>query len=193
MKFYNKFYKSCYEELLTYYPDFYHNVYEMVEILKVFGRLSDDLESSIESIFDNCFLDTADKKTIETYEKIIGIAADEKKSLEERRDLVKSHLVGTGKISASLINEMIKALTGAETVCSFDNALTLKIDINRGEKSHINFSDIEKLLTVKIPAHIAFKPAIAYKKPIVISHELKTITADFPRCGLYFSGQKIMF
>lgn len=73
MRFYDKFYKNCYEEFLTYYPDFYRNVYEMNEILKAFGELSDGLEKDIEEIFENCFIDTADEKVIAFFERVIGI------------------------------------------------------------------------------------------------------------------------
>ncbi len=219
MKFYNKYYKNCYEELLTYYPDFYRNVYEMTEILKVFGKLSDKLENGIEHVFENGFIDTADEKTIAAYERIIGLSASEKKSLAERRGLVKSHLVGTGKISASLINEMIRAYTGTQTVCSFDQRLdgdtnkgiVLDIDVSRGSKNYINFDDINKLLSVKLPAHIMYRLAVVYEKKlgiscnfeakelkpavksIAVSYNLKIGGTNYPRCGAYYCGLKNMF
>ena len=40
MKFYEKYYASNYEELITYYPRFYRDVFEMVEILKANGRIT---------------------------------------------------------------------------------------------------------------------------------------------------------
>lgn len=43
MKLFESHYKNNYEELITYYPVFYREVYEMVEILKAQGRLADNL------------------------------------------------------------------------------------------------------------------------------------------------------
>ena len=57
MKFYEKYYASNYEELITYYPRFYRDVFEMVEILKAYGRIADNLENNIEQIFFNSFID----------------------------------------------------------------------------------------------------------------------------------------
>ena len=48
MKFYDKYYTSNYEELITYYPRFYRDVFEMVEILKAHGRIADGMEDNIE-------------------------------------------------------------------------------------------------------------------------------------------------
>lgn len=210
MNLFNKNFKSGYEELLTYYPDFYKNVYEMNAILKAQGQLVDNLESGIEQVFFNCFIDTADKNVIACYERMIGIASEDLKSLEERRSLVKSHLVGTGKISASLIKEMIRIYTGADSECRFENSI-LKIDIDRGDKNYINFGDIEKLLSTKLPAHIKFRTAISYTKKleiscrletnnlklptksIAVSHNVKIGSVNYPRCGLHYCDQKNMF
>ena len=191
MNLYNKYYKSNYEELITYYPLFYKEVREMNEILKAQGKLADNLENSIEQIFSDCFIDTADKNVISSYERIIGIVSDNAKNLEERRSLVKSHLVGTGKISASLIVEMIKAYTGASSRCIFSNSC-LDISVDRGDKSFINFVDISALLSSKLPAHIMFALSLKYEKSIVLSYNRKIYANDFPNCGQYFCGQDLM-
>ena len=47
MKFYEKYYPSNYEELITYYPRYYGDVFEMVEILKAYGRIIDGIEENI--------------------------------------------------------------------------------------------------------------------------------------------------
>ena len=44
---------SGYEELLSMHPDFYREVYEMQEILKVQGKLSDNLTTDIQQVFFN--------------------------------------------------------------------------------------------------------------------------------------------
>lgn len=134
MKLFNKDFKSGYDELIAHYPIYYREVYEMNEILKSYGKLADDLENGIERIFFNCFIDTSDKNVLASYERIIGIVPEDSKSLEERRSLIKSHLAGAGKISASLIKKMIGIYTDAQSECIFEDGI-LKIGIDRGEKT----------------------------------------------------------
>ena len=191
MKLYNKSFKCNYDELITYYPLFYREVREMNEILKAQGELADGLENSIEQIFSDCFIDSADKNVISGYERIIGIVPDDTKSVDERRSLVKSHLVGTGKMSASLITEMIKVYTGAQAECELKNNC-LYITAERGEKSHINLVDISALLAKKLPAHIMSELSLKYTKSIVISYNRRLFETDFPSCGLHFCGQELL-
>ena len=70
MKFYDKYYTSNYEELITYYPRFYRDVFEMVEILKAHGRIADGMEDNIEQAYLNGFIDYADEATIAKTGKI---------------------------------------------------------------------------------------------------------------------------
>lgn len=186
----NSSFKCSYDELITYYPLFYRNVREMDEILKAQGRLADGLENGIEQIFSDCFIDTADKSVITQFEKMIGINGDGK-SLEERRSLVKSHLVGTGKISASLIREMVRAYTGAGSECSFKNS-RLSVSVERGVKDTISFESLSELLSAKLPAHIAFDLSLECRKEIVLSYSRAVHASDFPECGLYYCGQEVM-
>ena len=44
----------------------------MVEILKAYGRIADDLENNIEQIFFNSFIDYADERIIEKFEVFFG-------------------------------------------------------------------------------------------------------------------------
>lgn len=69
MKFYDKYFKSNYEELITYYPRYYRDVFEMVEILKAEGRIADELEAHIEQAYLNNFVLTADLETVKIWEK----------------------------------------------------------------------------------------------------------------------------
>lgn len=197
MKLYNKSFKCNYDELITYYPLFYREVREMDELLKAQGRLADGLENGIEQIFSDCFIDTADSSVIACYERIIGIDTDNSKSLEERRSLVKSHLIGTGKISASLIAEMIGTYTGAPAECTLGTAPDgqggcLYIAVDRGSKDFINFTDIAALLSVKIPAHIMFELSMRCQKSIGISASRRLFETNFPDCGQHFCGQELM-
>lgn len=135
MKFYDKYYENNFEELITYYPRFYRDVFEMVEILKAHGGIADELEANIEQTYLNSFIDYADEDTIEQLEKFLNIGLNKSRTLEERRRLVKSYFVGFGKVSASMLAEMIKSYTGASVDIKFEpfdeEATTCFISISR--------------------------------------------------------------
>ena len=194
MKLYNNYYKNNYEELITYYPVFYREVYEMVEILKAQGRLADDMQSSIEQVFSNQFIDSADENVISSYEKIIGIISDPSKSIGERRRLVKARLIGSGKISASVISDMIKTYTGGDVKCSFEpfdaeENNKLYINAERGDSTRIDWHEIKNLLDEKLPAHIEYELSLIIEAPMFLFFDREFYSTDLPLCGQYICGQ----
>lgn len=188
MKFYDKYFKNNYEELITYYPRFYREVFEMVEILKAHGRIADELEDNIEQTFLNCFIDYADERIIRKLEAFLGIEINNSRTLEERRRLVKSYFVGYGKVSASLICQMIGAYTNTPVSCKFEpfdeegNNL-LYIDFLRRGKETIYMSDILTLLSRKLPAHIEYRAELVYRFPIVIGRKRTHYKHDYDYSG----------
>lgn len=188
MKFYEKYYASNYDELITYYPRFYRDVFEMVEILKAQGRIADGMEGNIEQAFFNGFVDYADEATIEKLERFLEIGLNRNRTLEERRRLVKSYFIGFGKISASLICQMIGAYTNAPVSCRFEpfdeegNNL-LYIDFQRSGNETIYMSDILTLLSKKLPAHIAYRPELVYRFPVVIGRKRTYYRYGYDLCG----------
>lgn len=162
MKFYEKYFKNCYEELLTYYPDFYKNVYEMVEILKAFGSLSDDLEAAVEQTYLNNFILTADDRTIKIWETVLHITYKEKLSLEQRKRVVIGFVSGGKHIGEREIRELISTYTSNLKSIDFKNGV-VKIEVD-GE-----IFDEENLLNTllhRIPAHLKLAMTVRVKRII---------------------------
>ena len=109
-KFYNRQFASNYEELISYYPRYYREVWEMVAILKANGRLLDDAQDAIENIYKNGFIDSMDEAAIAELERFLYIRARNQRTLEERRRLIKSYIIGFGKISATLLSDMLQPI-----------------------------------------------------------------------------------
>lgn len=186
--FYNKYFENNYEELITYYPKYYRDVLEMRAILETHGKLADNLEDNIEQVFNDCFIDTADETTIRKLEEFLFLGLYKQRSLEERRRLVKSFFVGNGKVSASMIREMIAAYTGASvsvTFEPFDEAGNnkLNIEFNRGDERTLYMSDILTLIEKRIPAHIEHESAVIYSFPIGVSKNAKSYLYAYDLCG----------
>lgn len=188
MKFYEKYFGSNYEELITYYPRFYREVFEMVEILKAHGRIADEIEDNIEQTYLNAFIDYADEATITKLEKFLMIGLNKSRTLEERRRLVKSYFVGFGKVSASMLEEMIQSYTGASAESRFEpfddeKNNMLYINFQRGNEPTLYVSDINLLLGKKIPAHIQWQAAVTYRFPIGVGMRRSCFKHGYDLCG----------
>lgn len=188
MKFYDKYYENNFEELITYYPRFYRDVFEMVEILKAHGRIADEMEANIEQTYLNCFIDYADEEIIEQLEKFLNIGLNKSRTLEERRRLVKSYFVGFGKVSASMLAEMIQSYTGASVDIKFEpfdeeGNNMLYIHFQRGDEPTLYMSDINLLLSKKIPAHIQYQAAVTYHFPVGVGIRRRHYRYGYDLCG----------
>ncbi len=162
MNFYEKYFKNCYEELLSYYPDFYKNVYEMSEILKAFGWLSDGLEAVVERTYLNNFILTADSKTIKIWEDILGITYREKLPLDQRKRVVIGRVSGGRHIGEREIRDLIATYTSNLKLLDFENGV-IKIEVD-GE-----IFDEENLLNTllrRIPAHLKLAMTIRVRRAI---------------------------
>ena len=138
----------------------------MCAILKAEGAIADKLEENVEQVFDNAFIDTADAATIARLERFINLELQKTGTLEERRRLVKSFFVGSGKISGSMLKSMISAYTNAEVTVNFkpdaNGNNILYIEFERGSEKDVYLDDIQKIVSMKIPAHIQFSLNMAY-------------------------------
>lgn len=160
MKFYNKYYQSNYEEILTYYPRYYRDVFEMVEILKALGRVTDTLEDQIEQTYLNHFIMQADDTTVGIWEKILGITDTSGLSLYQRKCAIMGRLSSVGHIGEPEIRVIISNYT--------DN--TVEVDFAHGIISVVidgeTFGEGILLNTLlrRIPAHLALDMKVRVRR-----------------------------
>lgn len=161
MKFYNKYFKNNYDELITYYPRYYREVFEMVEILKAHGKIADCLEENIERVFLNNFILTADEKTIKIWEEdILDITYQKKLSLEQRKNVIIAMLCGHGHIGEPEIRQIIANYTKNNVAIDFQKGrLSILID-------GIVFDEINLYHTLlkRIPAHIGLGMSVHIRR-----------------------------
>lgn len=151
MKLYEKYYASNYKELITYYPRYYRDVFEMVEILKAFGRIADGLEDNIEQTYLNNFILTADAETIAVWEGLLEITYEESLTLDQRRAVVIARLMGYGHIGEPEIRAIIAKYTEEAVAVDFGGGV-IYIVIN-GEV--FDETNLLNTLLRRIPAHLA--------------------------------------
>ncbi len=150
MKFYNKFYKDSFEELISYYPRYYRNVVEMVAILKAQGRIADQMEADIEQTYLNNFILRADEPTIADWERILELTYTETLTLEQRRLVVLGRVSGRKHIGEPEIRELIAKYTDRAVDVDFDKGV-IYITIDGEVFDEANLLDT---LLRRIPGHL---------------------------------------
>lgn len=160
MKFYDKYFKSNYEELITYYPRYYRDVFEMVEILKAEGRIADELEAHIEQAYLNNFVLTADLETVKIWEKILNITYSKPLTLDQRKRVIIGRISGYGHIGEPEIRGVIANYTDNTVAVDFARGV-IYIVIN-GEIFDEN--NLLNTLLRRIPAHLALDMQIHIRR-----------------------------
>lgn len=160
MKFYQKYFKNCYEELLSYYPRYYRDVFEMMEILKAFGRVADGLEDAIEQAYLNYFIQEADLKTIKIWEDILGISYTEDLTLEQRKSVIIGRISGYGHIGEPEIRGVIANYTKKPVTVDFvSGVIVIVID-----GAVFDETNLLNTLLQRIPAHLPLNMMIHIKR-----------------------------
>jgi len=167
---YDNRYPSCFDELISRYPLYYRSIYEMVEILKQFGRLFDRLQKDIERVVDNQFILSADEEAVAEYERFCGIPINRSKPLEERRALLLAYFAGMGHMSASKIKNAIRLITNSDSDITFDREdeqgnklLDITVFSYLSESQH---TEISNWLARFLPAHLFSQLKFSYHAPI---------------------------
>lgn len=102
-----------YEDLMSYLPSFYKDVNEVKEIQLIFGQEMAKIKSSVKDLLDQCFISSS-TYGLDFYERMYGITIDRSKSFEERREIIKAKLRGSGTATKELIKNVSTAFSGGE-------------------------------------------------------------------------------
>lgn len=153
MKFYNRYYKNNFDELITYYPLFYRDVREMIAILKAYGRACDEIEGHVEQAYLNNFILEADEPTIKKWEDTLEIVYDKKLTLDQRKSVVIGRMSGYGHIGEPEIRVIISLYTDCDITVDFKKGVVI-VDID-GEI--FDEGNLYETLVGRLPAHLALK------------------------------------
>ncbi len=122
--------------------------------------MADGIEAGIEAMLEENFIDTADDGVIAVYESLLGLSS-EGKTLEERRGVIKSYIVGLGKISKTVICNAIYQISGRECEVEFkdwDSDGNQGLFITQSGREANEYEDeIIAFLDRRLPAHIIYK------------------------------------
>ncbi len=148
--YFNNFEQTGYEELKEWSPEYYQKILESDANLRFAGAVRDQMAQSLEDWCLNMFIDTMSEEMIDRMEKFFYIDNSDK-SLDERRKLLKTAQMGSGRMSSDRIKSLVMAYAGVD--CSLDFVHELIISMDEGE-SAMDLVSLISTLARLIPAHL---------------------------------------
>jgi hypothetical protein len=161
------------EKFQGYLPSIYDDITEIQAILETDSIEYEELDTNIESVEDNIFIDSALDIGLKRYEKIFNITVPIGATEAERRSVIKSILRGIDKLSATVIKNISLAYQNGEVEVSFvpSNIIVRFISII-GVPTNIN--ELKNYLSERKPSHLGIIYVIRYLTLDEV--EAKTIT-----------------
>lgn len=156
---------SVYEELKTFYPVFYRDVFEMDAIWRAAGGKLDEIEAGVDAVANDTFISMMDAAALSDMEAFLDIAPNKNRTLEDRRKLVASYFVGANHIGAPEIKELVRGYAGDTPEVKFSKG-RIYVCISPPDESSFLSSDIIECLLRKIPAHLALSLSLSYKPDV---------------------------
>lgn len=142
-----------YEEIVSYGPKWWTEYKEMDAVYRYAGWTLDLMAYWLERVVNNQFPQLADETTLRSLAKIMKVDDSDKMELDELRETVSMYYAGSGKLSGSVIQNLVKTYIGCDSEILWDGTV-LRIFLS----DTTNVSD--KLLNVllrRMPAHIAYE------------------------------------
>jgi len=148
---------SYYDQLVTMGPAWLAEFKEMDANYRFAAWTLELMEHFLNMLVNNQFPMQCDLKTLEKFEKLLKIEYNNSPNEEERRRTVATFWAATGKMSKSLIHNIVKEYT-----CSDENGNvfwddeTLVIDFDNTITSNVELSMLQRIIRRLMPAHIPF-------------------------------------
>ena len=160
--------------LLEYLPIYERSSIVFQEILNSEQMEFDRLGLNIEELERQFFIDTA-TWGLAIYEKELKLPIRPKKTLEERRSLIKSKMRGMGKVDLAMIKSIIEAYTRSTADIIFDGRINIKFT-NEGTIT-LNISDMFNAIEEIKPAHLDYEFTLNYKQKLSEIYIASTLVA----------------
>ncbi|MCL1862013.1 MAG: YmfQ family protein [Defluviitaleaceae bacterium] len=154
MLIYENSFPATYEEIKTWYPVWYREVFEMDAIWQVVGGQMDQIQADLVQMVENNFIEFADEPTITRLEAFFGIVHPFPRTLVERRAVLIGFVRGRGHIGRPQIIEIISLFTTGVIDVRFSRPGAIDVTVTRDFGDMFNLADIHMILGHRIPAHL---------------------------------------
>ncbi len=150
--FFPNFEETGYEEISDWTPSYYQDILETDTLMKFAGQTVDTMALQLERWCQNMYIDTMDEEMLSRMEAFYYMGDNSDRPIDERRRLLKSMQMGSGKISRDRISRIVKAYTGLEPKVEFYHKLIIRAYFD--DAYTLTPSDLPKILAAQIPGHI---------------------------------------
>lgn len=159
--------------LMRLLPGYWQNSPEMIALQEALGGELDVFNSAIDAAYLDARIMTASAERITEWEQDLGILS-EGRTLEQRRQFIISIFRGSGKLNEARIKNIVTAFTGGSAIVTFkDGTLTVKVLPPENGEMYM-FNDVEKALSVRVPAHLELQVVRYYSTWDDISRDFAT-------------------
>jgi Uncharacterised protein conserved in bacteria (DUF2313) len=168
------------QSMYDYLPKYYEDVREVRAIVDGESASFDRLHADINDVLAQFFVDTA-TWGLANWERLVGVAVDESKPLNQRRSVVKSKLRGIGTVTVALIKNVAESYSNGEVdVIEEPATYTIRVKFVGRMGVPENLADIQSAIRDILPAHLAVNFEFTY----VLYDQLKVNYADYNAVAL---------
>lgn len=155
------------DEMLKMIPAHLRKSQVLLEIYNSETNKFEKVYSDIDDIENQRFIDTA-TWAIDIYEREYGIRKDRNKSIEERRQILKSRtrMSQNGKVGNELLSAVAGSFTIGDVNIQFDGKVNVELEAITNE--NVNFSGLIFAVNEIIPAHLGWNIVIRYDNKVAL-------------------------
>ena len=125
-----------------------------MQAINQFGGLTTDrMASDLEQIILDQFIDSCSVEMLNRFEQFLHITGYEKRSISERRSIVKVNWIGNIKMNRTQIKALIRAYFGCDSEVHFTHEIIIIIKIQEAN-STISAKDLLNIFDAQIPSHL---------------------------------------
>lgn len=172
---------SVYDELKTFYPVFYRDVFEMDAIWRAAGGKLDEIEAGVDAAANDTFISMMDAAALSDMEAFLDIAPNKNRTLEVRRKLVASYFVGANHIGAPEIKELVRGYTGDTPEVKFS-----KGRISMSSSSMLPYTQCSEISRALLRAEGSETASILRSVDVTAILELGVVAEESCLVGLHF-------
>lgn len=147
---------SGYEEISGSGPKWWTEYREMDAVYMFEGWLLDVMAKKMEQEVKNIFPSQADYPSLAEYEKMLCIEQDEGITIDERRRVVQAYYSGTGKLSKSVIQSIVRTYGECDSELWWNDRSCLNIRIFCNDGKLFSNKRIYQIIERRFPAHLLF-------------------------------------
>lgn len=146
--------RSEYEEIVAISPTWWTEYKEMDAVYRYEGWCLDVMAYFLDRTIKNLFPSQADEKSLIIYERLLKIERDARDTIDERRRVVQAYYSGTGKLSKSVIQSIVKNYGDCDCEVFWKNQSCLYINIICDDDKTFSNKRVYQIIQRRFPAHL---------------------------------------